>query len=310
MSPIPLRIRIYLLAASLTAVIVAAPACAAGQDAQAPTHTDRDRILALMPSNIPFIFILDVKAARQSGERFPGHYPAFADSIEEAWERRLNTDEITAQQVGTFVYTGWDNGAILLQGDLPFEDIRHQWQQDEYPKRDYRNYEIWDGKETYAILEDQNLVAGSEDDGIVRDFIRVHDGSRKSLAEDDQSELADLIARLPKSPAFFASVGDSNCSHRIKGCQAYGAAYTSMDERREKVTLTLAILLDTETRAKDALVEYDQADDTMKWFAESLTSWAGRTNGLYAAESVQIEDITRSGRTLLGRAIVDIELGE
>ena len=275
-----------------------------------PSQTDRNQILALIPSNLRYIFVLDVKAARQSGGHFPGHYPAFADSMEEAWERRLNTDEITAQQVDTFIYTGWDKEAILLQGDLSFEDIRYQWQQDEYPKRDYRNYEIWDGEETYAILEDQNLVAGSEDDGIVRDFIRVHDGSRQSLAEDTQSELTHLIARLPESPAFFVSVGDSKCSHRIKGCRAYGAAYTSTDYRKEKVVLTLALLMDSESRAEDALMEYDQADDTMKWFTGGLTSWAGRTSGLYAAESVQISGITRNGRTLLAQASVDIEPGE
>lgn len=70
------------------------------------THTDKEQILALLPSKIPLIFVLDVKAARQSGERFPGHYPTFANSIEQTWERRLNTDEITDQQADTFIYTG------------------------------------------------------------------------------------------------------------------------------------------------------------------------------------------------------------
>ena len=271
------------------------------------THlVNQDEILTLVPSNIGgLIFILNMKAIRESRDQLPGDYLTFAQDIEKRIERHLNNDEITANEVDTFVFTGQDNGFILVRGDFKYEDIRFKWQGEDYRKRTYRGYEIWDGADTYAILENRRTVIGSNYESYVKDFIRVHDGSRTSLADEEENDLTRVIKKLGTATATIAVSQDHNCPGRIRGCRAYGLTYISTDNHRGKAEINLAILLENEAMARNALEEYKKADETMQWFAVRIAP--GIHSGLPNIDSVQIGEIRRDGSFLLAQGTVDIE---
>ena len=269
------------------------------------THpVNHDDILTLVPSNIGgLIFILDMKAIRESRDQLPGDYLTFAQDIEERIERHLNTDEITAKEVDTFVFTGHDNGLILLRGDFKYEDIRFKWQGEDYRKRTYRGYEIWDGADTYAILEDRRTVIGSNYEAYVKDFIRIHDGSRTSLADEEENDLTQMIKKLGPATATMAVSQDSNCG--IRGCRAYGLTYISTDNHQGKAEINLALLMENEATARNALEQYKKADEAMQQFAVRIAP--GIHPGLPSIDSVQIGEIRREGSFLLAQGTVDIE---
>ena len=265
---------------------------------------NHDEILTMVPSNIGgLIFILDMKAIRESRDQLPGDYLTFAQDIEQRIEGQLDTDEITANEVDTFVFAA--PGLILVRGDFKYEDIRFQWQGEDYRKRTYRGYEIWDGANTYAILEDRRTVIGSEHEAYVKDFIRVHDGSRTSLADEEDHELTRVIKKLGPAMATMAVSQDSDCSHRIKRCRAYGLTYISTDNHQGKAEINLALLLENEARARNVLEDYKKADETMQRFAVRMAP--GIHPGLPSIDSVQIGEIRREGSFLLAQATVDIK---
>ena len=265
---------------------------------------NHNEILTMVPSNIGgLIFILNMKAIRESRDQLPGAYLTFAQDIEKRIEGQLNNDEITAKEVDTFVFTGQDNGLILVQGDFKYEDIRFKWQGEDYRKRAYRGYEIWDGAKTYAILENRRTVIGSEHEGYVKDFIRVHDGSRTSLADEEENDLTQVIKKLGTATATIAVRQEGNCG--IRGCRAYGLTYISTDNQQGKAEINLALLLENEARARNALEEYKEADETMQWFAMRIAP--GIHPGLPSIDSVQIGEIRRDGSFLLAQGTVDIE---
>ena len=263
-----------------------------------------DEILTMVPSNIGgLIFILNMKAIRESRDQLPEAYRTFAQDIEKRIERQLNNDEITANEVDTFVFTGQDNGLILLRGDFKYEDIRFKWQGEDYRKRTYRGYEIWDGADTYAILEDRRTVIGSNYESYVKDFIRVHDGSRTSLADEEENDLTRVVKKLGTATATIAVSQDSNCG--IRGCQAYGLTYISTDNHQGKAEISLALLLENEATARNALEQYKKADEAMQQFAVRIAP--GIHPGIPSIDSVQIGEIRRDGSFLLAQGTVDIE---
>ena len=265
---------------------------------------NHDEILTMVPSNIGgLIFILNMKAIRESRDQLPGDYLTFAQDIEKRIERHLNNDEITANEVDTFVFTGQDNGLILLRGDFKYEDIRFQWQGEDYRKRTYRGYEIWDGADTYAILEDRRTVIGSNYEAYVKDFIRIHDGSRTSLADEEENDLTRVIKKLGTATATIAVSQEGDCG--IRGCRAYGLTYISTDNHRGKAEINLAILLENEAMARNALEGYNTADEAMQQFAMRIAP--GIHPGLPSIDSVQIGEIRRDGSFLLAQGTVDIE---
>ena len=266
------------------------------------THpVTHDEILTLVPSNIGQVLILDMKAIRESRDQLPEDYRTFAQGIEQRIEGRLNNDEITANEVDTFVSA--ESALILLRGDFKYEDIRFKWQGEDYRKRTYRGYEIWDGADTYAILEDRNTVIGSEHETYVKDFIRVHDGSRTSLADEEEHNLTRVIKKLGTATATIAVSQEGNCG--IRGCRAYGLTYISTDNHQGKAEINLALLLENEAMARNALEEYKKADETMQRFAVRIAP--GIHPGLPSIDSVQIGEIRRDGSFLLAQGTVDIK---
>ena len=266
------------------------------------THpVNHDEILTLVPSNIGgLIFILNMKAIRESRDQLPGDYLTFAQDIEKRIEGQLNNDEITANEVDTFVFTGH---ALLLRGDFKYEDIRFKWQGEDYRKRTYRGYEIWDGADTYAILEDRRTVIGSNYEAYVKDFIRIHDGSRTSLTDEEENDLTRVIKKLGTATATIAVRQEGNCG--IRGCRAYGLTYISTDNHQGKAEINLALLLENEATARNALEEYKKADEAMQQFALRIAP--GIHPGLPSIDSVQIDEIRRDGSFLLAQGTVDIE---
>ena len=271
------------------------------QNTATPPVTD-DEILTMVPSNIGgLIFILNMKAIRESRDQLPEAYRTFAQDIEKRIEGQLNNDEITAKEVDTFVFAS--PGLILVRGDFKYEDIRFKWQGEDYRKRTYRGYEIWDGADTYAILEDRRTVIGSNYEGYVKEFIRIHDGSRTSLADEEEHNLTRVIKKLGTATATIAVSQEGDCG--IRGCRAYGLTYISTDNHRGKAEINLAILLENEAMARNALEGYNTADEAMQQFA--LTIGPGIHPGLPSIDSVQIGEIRRDGSFLLARGTVDIK---
>ena len=106
-------------------------------------------LLDMIPSTATMVFAVDLAAVREKAEGLPFHYGRFNGKLKNTFEFRLNTEEITAESTNRLIYAAsysYDNGLILLQGNLHPEDIRWQWQEDEYDRRTYRGHEIWRGE--------------------------------------------------------------------------------------------------------------------------------------------------------------------
>ena len=122
-----------------------------------------------------------------------------------------------------FVYaashSGYDNGAVLLQGDFHLENVRLKLQDEEYDQRTYRNQELWAGGDTYAILEDHLSVIASSHEPLVKDFIKVQDSTITSLDRLRHTPYAQLLGILRDAPMFFASGFNRDCDHRLPVCR-------------------------------------------------------------------------------------------
>ncbi len=201
---------------------------------------------------------------------------------------------------------------MLLLGNFAFDDIRDDWEDQEFEEDSYKGYEIWDGDNYYVLFEDQGAIVASDSEDLVKDFINVVDRGTGSLAEDQEGDMARIVAKLGTSPVIVALAGEvgKECGNALSGCAGIGAAFAGSDLDREEVTAELVVLFNSERRAERAADDYDDVADLMEEMLENLAEEADDFTGLPDANGADIDDITAEGEFILGIGLIEIELDE
>ena len=271
--------------------------------------------LELIPDNTEVLLMLNMETIRNRQADFPGDYDDFADEIQHEIDSELDTEEISLEQVNGFILAAdseYYDGLLLIQGDFAFGDIRDDWEDQEFEEDSYINYEIWDGDNYYALLEDHGAIITSNSEELVKEVIKIVDRGTGSLAADLDGDLSRIMAGLGSSPVMIGVVGDSgeSCDAVAPGCVGYGAAYSGSDLDREEVTANLVFLFSSERRAERAVDEYDDVADLMEEVLENFAEEADDLPGLPDVDGVDIDDITADGEFVLGIGIIEIEAEE
>ena len=269
--------------------------------------------LELIPDNTEVLFILNVETIRSREADFPGDYYDFADEIQEEIDTEFDTEEISLEQVNGFVLvidTEYYDDILLLVGEFAFGDIRDEWEDQGFEEDSYIGYEIWDGDNYYALLEEDGAIIASYSEEHVKEVVKIVDRGSGSLAADQDGDLTRIMARLGSSPVMIGVVGDSaeSCDAVAPGCVGYGAAYSGSDLDREEVTANLVFLFSSERRAERAVDEYDDVADLMEQVLENFAEEADDFSGLPDVDGVDIDDITADGEFVLGVGIVEIDV--
>ena len=268
--------------------------------------------LALVPDDTEAIVMLDMATIRSRQADFPGDNDDFIDDVRQEIEWKFDTEEIDLEQVNDFILLANDryfDDTMLLVGDFVFEDIRDEWEDRDFEDDSYRGYEIWDGGDYYALLEDEGAIVASDSEDLVKDVINIVDRGTGSLADDDSGDLARIIAALGSSPVEVAIAGDlgEQCNDAVSGCSGIGASFAGSDLDREEITVNLAVLFSSERRAERAADDYDDVADLLEELLEGLAEDADDFSGLPYADSVDIDDITAEGEFVLGTGFIEIE---
>ena len=227
---------------------------------------------------------MDITELRQEAGLNPELMGTFANSLRNAIETRFNTYEITPEEVDLLIYAAstnsYDNGAVLLQGDFQLDDVRWKWQEENYHHRTYRGQEVWTGRDTYAVIEAQRSVIASSHETLVKDFVRIHDGTITSLERLRDSHYAQLLAVLSHAPMYFASGHSSNCAKRLEHCQAFGIRFENADTDTKVIHVTVAAVMPNPEAAAEAADQRTHAADAATYILDTNASWAERVLGL------------------------------
>ena len=269
--------------------------------------------LELIPDDAEFVFMLDLETIRDREAEFPGDYGDFADEVQDEIDSELDTEEISVEEVTAFVLSaesGYYDELLLIQGNFFFEDIRDDWEDQGYEEDSYLGYEIWNGDDHYALLEDAGAIVGSEDEDRIKDVIKMLDRGSDSLATAEGNDLAAILDQLGASPVVFAMSGETaeSCEDDVSGCVGFGAAFAGVDLDREEVSANLVFLFSSERRAQRAVDDYDDVADLMEETLESLAGAADNFSGMPDADGVDIDEVAAEGEFVLGTGFIEIEL--
>ena len=265
--------------------------------------------LELIPADSQGVFLLNLQAARDNEENFPGDFDDFAENIQEEIEEEFDTEEIDIQQVSNFsvVELGYDWGdLVLLEGDFSFDDIRDDWEDQGHERDSYKGYELWDGRNYYALLEAEGAVVAAYSEEIIKDVIKNLDRGSGSLADAEDNDLKLILDKFGGLPAAIAIANDF-CDDDVSGCIGFGMAYAGSDLDREEVFVDLVVLFSSERRAERVFEDYDDVDDLMENVLDSLADSAEDFSGVLDVDDVDVDDISNDGVFVLGTGIIDVE---
>ena len=209
----------------------------------------------MIPADSQGVFLLNLQAARDNEENFPGDFDDFAENIQEEIEEEFDTEEIDIQQVSNFsvVELGYDWGdLVLLEGDFSFDDIRDDWEDQGHERDSYKGYELWDGRNYYALLEAEGAVVAAYSEEIIKDVIKNLDRGSGSLADAEDNDLKLILDKFGGLPAAIAIANDF-CDDDVSGCIGFGMAYAGSDLDREEVFVDLVVLFSSERRAETGI---------------------------------------------------------
>ena len=271
--------------------------------------------LQFIPDDTEALFMLNMAAIRTREADFPGDYDDFMDEIQDEIESEIDTEEIDLEQVTDLALTADDqyyDDTMLLLGNFAYDDIRDDWEDQGFEEDSYKGFEIWDGYSYYILFEDQGAIVASGSEDLVKDVINIVDRGTGSLAEDQEGEMARVIAKLGTSPVIVALTRDigEECGNAVSGCTGIGAAFAGSDLDREEVAADLVVLFSSEHRAERAADDYDDIADLLEELLDNLAEEADDFSGLPDADGVDIDDITAEGEFVLGVGFIEIELDE
>ena len=262
--------------------------------------------LAMVPADTPVALLLNVQAIREHQDDFPGDFDDFEEELQETIEDNFGTEEIDLLQVNDYLVVGYDFETNLLKGNFRFGDIRDDWEDRGFEKDSYKGYELWDGDDNYALLEEEGAVIRTRGEDDIKDVIKIIDGGSGSLADSEDSDLKRLLDKLGSSPAVIAIAGDDICGDAVSGCRGMGVAYSGGDVDREEISTNLVVLFSNERRAERAAEEYDDIAEVMEELLAELADSA-EEYGVFDAAAVDVDDILNDGEFAIGTGIIDVE---
>ena len=201
------------------------------------------------------------------------------------------------------------DGLLLIQGKLAFGDIRDEWEDQDFEEDSYKGYEIWDGYNYYALLEEDGTIVVSGSEELVKEVIKIVDRGTGSVADDPEGDLSRIIGMLGSSPVIVAMAGDvgEQCEAAVSGCVGIGVSFAGSDLDREEVTANLAFLFSSARRAERAADDYDDVADLMEEMLDDFAEEADDFSGLPDADGVDIDDVSVDGEFVLGTGIIEID---
>ncbi len=264
-------------------------------------------IMQLIPEDFRYVFIMNIRAARENRDNFPGDFDEFQDVGLGVWNDTLSTEGIEVEMVSELVIAAGDlyEGPYLfmLKGDFPFADIRDDWEDQDVESDSYLGYEIWDGRGYF--LEDEGVIVGSGSESTTKDAIKAYDRGIGSLADANGSDMKVLLDKLGSSAAVLAVI-DDNCSNFVSHCQGYGASIARSDPDSEQVTVDIAVLFSSERRAENTVDDYDDIADYMNGRLDNFASIVAINYGVADLVAVEIDDISANGLFVTATGTIEL----
>ncbi len=265
--------------------------------------------LQLVPEDVEALLVLDVALVASNPRDFPGDADDFAKEILQEIDSELDTEEIGFNQIKEFVilvHPQYGDEGLLITGDFPFDDIREDWDDQDFEDDSYRSYEIWDGDNYYVLLEDQRAIFVSDYEDFAKDVVKLIDDKEGSVAGSADSPMRSILDNLSPAPAVVAVVSDF-CDGIVSGCVGFGAAYAGADLDRQEVMTDLAVLFSSERRAERAFEDYDDTLELMEDVLDDFAEEADDFSGLPNAEGVDVDDLELKGLFITASGIIEVE---
>ena len=266
-------------------------------------------LLQLVPEEVEALVILNVAAVGANRADFPGDFNDFGDEVLDEIESEFDTEEIQFDEIRDYailVHPAYGGEALLITGEFAFEDIRDDWNEQDFDDDSYRGLEIWSGYNYYALLEDQGAIFVSDNEDFVKDVVKLVDDDSGSLADSTDSNIKLLVDKLRGAPVVIALANDI-CDDLVTGCIAYGAAYAGADLDRQGVTTELAVLFSSDRRAERAFDDYDETAELMEDVLHEFAEEADDISGLPNADGVDVDDLKLDGLFITATGIIEVE---
>ena len=220
-------------------------------------------MLHLVPEDADGLRSMDIPATMGDTDfheyGFPGGTLAAYVSLD--WEEGMSVGdtEIDLEQIDEYLTVVGDSEVNLLKGQFQFDDIREDLDDAGYEEDIYRGYEVWTGRQNYALLEATGYIIFSPNQDAVEDVLKTLYRGDGSLADAEDNELKRILDKAGDGLAVVASVAEDECP--VKRCQGFGAAFTEVDLDAEAVVTKVVVLFSSERAAEDAADDYDDVAD-------------------------------------------------
>lgn len=156
------------------------------------------------------------------------------------------------------------------------------------------------------MLEHLGAIVASSHETFVKDFARVQDGTRLSLAQLEDVPYTRLLKRLQTAPMFFAT-RDRNCDHKLDGCEGYGVRYEGADAQALSMQVTLAVAMEDDETASAAVDASELAIETMTQALDQLAAWGRDILNEDRNHQLKVENLRQKDNLLLADATVSLE---
>ena len=182
--------------------------------------------LELVPDDAHLLQLWDVESV------LGGDAPdALEDSIEAAWEERLETIGVFIDDVGTVAEAGMPSGGMaVVEGQIDLETVEDELDDAGYRDDEYQGYELWEGGSGFAdavgvIADRGQLVIGPVD--AVKTVLKSLNRDSGFLLDDDDNDMRRVLERVDNGWFVVAQVGCGRSD--IRGCEALGASVSRGD---------------------------------------------------------------------------------
>ena len=190
-----------------------------------------------------------------------------------------------------------DSGVSLLRGDFVFDYVREDLASLGFQEESYRGYEVWAGREHYALFPDDGVIMVAAQESWLREVINLRHRGAGMLPDALGHGINHILERLGSAGFVFASVDrDTEWGCPLKRCRGYGVALTGYDIDELEAKAEFAVLFSSDRAAQVAADEYDE----VLRFAESVP-----TNGFFSYRGpVIVVDAVADCKLVVGDAVV------
>ena len=265
--------------------------------------------LEMISDEVETLLILDVGAIRNNPQDFPGDIDDFEEELMDEIESELDTREVGFDQLRDYVLLAdrrYSGSALLITGNFAFDNIRDDWEDQDFEDDSYKGFELWDGDDYYALLEDQGAIFVSSNEDMVKDVIKILDDGSGSLADAEENDVKSILDKIGSTPAVLAIV-DGGCDDRVADCVGYGVGYDGADLGREEITTNNVVLFSSERRAERAFDNYDNVVEYIEDFLDDYAEAADNVAGLPDADGVDVDNVSSNGVFVSAVGVIEVE---